>query len=123
MKWIKFALITVIYLALFNMPYYYYQLMKLFCFVGFLYLAILDHKEQNFVFFWVLFGLLFNPFLKITLKREVWTWIDWAIIFIIMLSFVKKDGTSKETSESIAAILFYCGILGVIHRTIIHFPS
>nr|WP_201799546.1 DUF6804 family protein [Zobellia amurskyensis] len=60
------------------MPYGYYQLVRFLALVGFGFLAFKasqkDKSEQ--VFIYITLALLFQPFYKIALGRELWNVVD-----------------------------------------------
>ena len=120
MKWIKIVLIAIVYLAIFKMPYYYYDIMKVFCFVGFLIIAKLDYDKQNnsFAVFWVIIGLMLNPFIKLQIEKDVWLWIDAVIIGLLLLSFLRKNTIEYNTdNQSIfGAITFFAALLHIIYN-------
>ena len=46
-----------------------------------------DEKNKFFVFIWIASALLINPFLKISLGREIWNVVDvgWALILVFSM--------------------------------------
>ena len=120
MNWIKTVLIALVYLSVFNMPYYYYEIMRVVCFVGFLIIAKLDYDKQNnsSAIFWVIIGLMLNPFVKLQIEKDVWLWIDVVIIGLLLLSFLRKDTNKhyKDNQNTLAAITFFAAILFNFHK-------
>lgn len=92
MKYIKIALILLLAIALFDMPYYYYEIMRFLCMVGFLILAKFEYnKKQNiFLAVWLTVALLINPYFKLVLGKEIWAIIDITLIIVLVLSFFNK---------------------------------
>ncbi|MUH38323.1 hypothetical protein D9O36_20965 [Zobellia amurskyensis] len=75
---VKITLSLLLFLCLLNMPYGYYQLVRFLALVGFGFLAFKasqkDKSEQ--VFIYITLALLFQPFYKIALGRELWNVVD-----------------------------------------------
>jgi len=75
---IKVALAILLFLCLLNMPYGYYQFVRFIAMIGFGILAY-TANEQNQKAEMVIHGslaLLFQPFFKIALGREIWSILD-----------------------------------------------
>jgi len=75
---IKTALAILFFLCLLDMPYGYYQFVRFVALIGF---GILAYKanEQNEKTEMIIYGslaLLFQPFFKIALGREIWNIVD-----------------------------------------------
>ena len=75
------------------MPYWYYQVVRIFSMVGFLYLSYIDYKKEiymNTIIFGIL-ALLFNPIEKIHFPKGIWKIIDGVvgIILVINIFFIK----------------------------------
>lgn len=90
----KFSLIFALLLCLFDMPYWYYQLFRIFGTIGFVYLAYLDYKS-NFKITPQLFiacAIVINPILKISFDRDTWDIVDLilSIILIATIFFEKQ---------------------------------
>ncbi|MGI9190573.1 MAG: DUF6804 family protein [Chitinophagaceae bacterium] len=76
---IKLGIAILCLICLADMPYGFYQLVRLIAFVGFAYLAYdVKQKKENDTAFLIYAGLslLFQPFLKISLGREIWNIVD-----------------------------------------------
>ncbi len=75
---IKITLVILLFLCLVKMPYGYYQLVRFAAFAGFAFLAyqslIVNHKLEMLIY--IFLGLLFQPFFKIALGRELWNIVD-----------------------------------------------
>ena len=81
------------------MPYDYYQFVRFVALVGFGYLgykAILKNNNQG-VFVYLTLALLFQPFFKIALGRELWNIVDAivAIVLLVSLFVSRKDKVSN----------------------------
>jgi len=75
---IKIVLAILLFLCLLDMPYGYYQFVRFVALIGF---GILAYKsnEQNQKTEMIIYGgiaLLFQPFFKIALGREIWNIVD-----------------------------------------------
>jgi len=84
-NYIKIILIVLFALCLLPMPYEFYMLVRFLALVGFAILAYKEHETGRSELAIVYGGLalLFQPFLKIPLGREIWNLVDvMAIIFL-----------------------------------------
>ena len=81
-----------------DFPYGFYQLVRFIGSIGLGYLAFSAYKQENKVDL-IVFGalaLLFQPFAKITLGRELWNIIDvGAAIYLIISLFKAKPNTNS----------------------------
>ena len=94
-KSIKIILAILLFLCLFNMPYDYYQFVRLMCVLGFSMLAYNSYKNDNdftHVITYVFLVLIFQPFNTVGLNKVTWNIID-IIVGIGLLLSTKK---SKE---------------------------
>lgn len=74
------------------MPYGYYQLIRFLALIGFVILAYKanqENKNTETIIFGAL-ALLFQPFFKIALGRELWNIIDVLVATFLIVSAVKK---------------------------------
>ncbi|WP_321827221.1 DUF6804 family protein [Maribacter dokdonensis] len=91
---VKVTLALLLFLCLLNMPYGYYELVRFIAFVGF---GFLGHKanqkdKSEQVFIYIALALLFQPFYKIALGREIWNMVDVVVgIGLIISIFIKKN--------------------------------
>ncbi len=88
-------LITAIalFIAMADMPYGYYQLLRFFvCGVG-AYGAYLSYEQKKTGWVWILgiIALLFNPFMKFYFEKEVWKIIDFIAGIIFCVCFFGKN--------------------------------
>ena len=97
-KAIKICLAALMFLCLLDMPYGFYQLVRFIALVGFGILAFRANEENNKTEL-IIYGalaLLFQPFIKIALGREIWNIIDLIVgIGLIASLFINR---SKKTS-------------------------
>lgn len=77
-KLIKIGLAILFFLCLLKMPYGFYQLVRFLALVGFAFLAYQASQEKNSkaTFIYAALALLFQPFFKITLGRDLWNVVD-----------------------------------------------
>jgi hypothetical protein len=72
------------------MPYSYYQFVRLSAFVGFAYLGYETSQREESPLAIAFFGLalLFQPFFKIALGREIWNIVDVAVGVGLLLTIL-----------------------------------
>lgn len=84
----------VLFIALGDLPYAYYQLLRFFICGAGAYGAYLAYQQKKTGWAWILgiLALLFNPFLKFYLGKDTWKIVDFigGIIFIIYFLKLKK---------------------------------
>ena len=87
-KLIKIVLAVLFFLCLFDMPYGYFQFVRMAGLVGFLYLAYEAHqnKKQEALILFIGLAILFQPFLKISLGRTIWNIVDVVVGIGLILS-------------------------------------
>ena len=94
-KLIKIGLAILFFLCLLDMPFGFYQIVRFVGLVGFALLAYQANKDGNKkeMIIYVGLALLFQPFLKIALGREIWNIVDVivGIGLIITLFIAKKE--------------------------------
>lgn len=75
---LKAILSILLFGCLIDWPYSYYEFVRFISFVGFGYLAILELQKENTngLVIYASLALLFQPFFKIVLGRELWNIID-----------------------------------------------
>jgi hypothetical protein len=85
------------------MPYGYYQFVRFLALIGFSILAYLNYIKNNQIMV-VVFGilaLLFQPFFKIFLGRDLWNILDVIVgLFLIFSLFYSEKNTPKQTIEN-----------------------
>jgi hypothetical protein len=72
------------------MPYGFYELIRFSAFAGFGYLAILEFQKRNTngLIIYVVLGLLFQPFVKVALERELWNIIDVSVAIGLIINTI-----------------------------------
>lgn len=78
-KFIKLGLALLLFGCLLSMPYGYFQLVRFLVAGGLVYLSIIEGDRKNLKIVYVLLALLFQPFFKIALGRELWNIVDVAL--------------------------------------------
>lgn len=95
---IKIVLAVLFFLCLADMPYGFYQFVRFAALTGFAILAYQSHEKgrQTEMIIYGALALLFQPFLKITLGREMWNIVDVIVGLGLLISiFVKPKEYSK----------------------------
>lgn len=85
---IKIVLTILFFLCIADMPYGFYQLVRLVALVGFAILAYNSNQQsrQTEMIIYVGLALLFQPFLKIAFGRQIWNIVDVAVGIGLFLS-------------------------------------
>ena len=90
-KTLSIVLIPILLFCLLQMPYGYYQLVRVISTIIFSYIAYQERRSQ---IMWIFIGLaiLFQPFEKIVLGRSMFNIIDVvASLFLVWYSYSKKE--------------------------------
>lgn len=92
-KIIKIGLAVLMFGCLFDMPYGYYQLVRFIALIGFAVLAYQANQQsrQTEMFIYGALALLFQPFFKIALGRELWNIVDVIVGAGLLVSLVKNN--------------------------------
>jgi len=96
MALLKITLAILLFLCLLDMPYGYYQFVRFVAFVGFgifAYKANEQDKNTEMIVYGAL-ALLFQPFFKIALGREMWNIVD-VLVGIGLLGSLILNKTKK----------------------------
>ncbi|CAG2534044.1 hypothetical protein MAR621_03968 [Maribacter dokdonensis] len=90
---IKTTLALLFFLCLLDMPYGYFQLVRFLALAGFGFLAYKANEEDKSeqVFIYVALALLFQPFYKIALGREIWNMVDVVVGVGLLISIFIKN--------------------------------
>jgi hypothetical protein len=91
-KIIKIGLAILMFGCLLDMPYGYFQFVRFAALVGFgilAYQANQQEKRTETIVYGVL-ALLFQPFFKVSLGREIWNVVDVIVGIGLLLSLFKK---------------------------------
>lgn len=91
-KAIKKILAILLFLCLADMPYGYYEFIRFSALIGFAILAFQAHQSGREIemFICASLALLFQPFFKVALGRELWNFVDVVVgVGLIMSIFIK----------------------------------
>lgn len=88
MAWIKIGLAIMLLAALLDMSYGYYQLLRFVATICFGYFAFKagEAGDQRALWIYGALALLFQPFFKVALGRELWNVIDAVVAVGLLLS-------------------------------------
>jgi len=97
-KIIKLILAIAFISCLLEMPYGYFQLVRLIGLIGFAILAYKANQEgkQTEMFVYLGLAILFQPFIKIALGRQIWNAIDVIVGLGLLLSIFFKPSSKSE---------------------------
>lgn len=88
---IKFALAALLLLCLANMPYGFYQFVRFLAMISFAYFSYdyFKDRQDRLGFTFAALAILFQPFFKITLGRDIWNILDIVVaIGLVWLAIV-----------------------------------
>lgn len=91
---IKVVLTILFLLCLLDMPYGYFQIVRFAGLVGFGILAFQanETKQKEMAIIFIGLALLFQPFFKIALGRQIWNIVDVIVsIFLIATIFIERQ--------------------------------
>lgn len=91
-KAIKIILAILFFLCLADMPYGFYQFVRFAGLIGFAILAYQAYEKgrQTEMFIYGGLALLFQPFLKMALGREMWNIVDFVVGVGLLVSIFMK---------------------------------
>ncbi|MEQ8561832.1 MAG: hypothetical protein RID18_10015 [Cytophagales bacterium] len=94
---IKIVLAILFFLCLADMPYGYYQLVRFAGLIGFAILAYQANQQgrQTEMIIYGGLALLFQPFFKIALGREMWNIVDVIVGIGLLISIFMKPKESQ----------------------------
>lgn len=92
MKYVQIILAGGLLLCLANMPYGYYNLIRYVSAIVFGIMAVMAHKDGKmpFVIVYASIAVLFQPFIKFALGREIWQFVDVVAAIILVFPTVKN---------------------------------
>lgn len=90
---IKIVLAVLFFLCLLDMPYTYFQFVRFASLLGFAILAYRAHEQgrETEMFIYVGLALLFQPFFKVVLGRQIWNIVDIIVGITLLISIFKKQ--------------------------------
>ena len=95
---IKIILSILFFVCLLNMPYGYFQLVRFVALVGFAILAYTANEKGQKIetIIYVCLGILFQPFFKIALGRQIWNIVDVVVgIALIVSLFIRPSNNPR----------------------------
>lgn len=95
---IKVGLAILFFLCIFDMSYGYYQFVRFAGLIGFAILAYQAnlHSRQREMFIYGGLALLFQPFFKIALGRQLWNIIDVVVgIGLVLSIFIRTSNNPR----------------------------
>jgi hypothetical protein len=95
---IKILLAILFFICLADMPYGYFQLVRFSALVGFVILAY-KAKENGSLITMIIYGslaLLFQPFIKIALGRQIWNLVDVVVGIGLLLSIFIRPKKNQD---------------------------
>jgi hypothetical protein len=97
-KTIKIVLAILFFLCLLDMPYGFYQVVRLVALIGFAILAYQANQQrrQFEMYIYVGLALLFQPIFKIALGRDLWNVVDVIVGAWLIVSVVIKPKSNKQ---------------------------
>lgn len=91
----RLILSVLLLLCLADMPYGYYQFVRFVSSILFAYFAYVEReKNRKWMVFYIAMSILFQPFLKISLGRELWNVVDVIVAFILAITVFNKKENS-----------------------------
>jgi len=92
-KIIKIGLAILMFGCLLEVPYGYYQLVRFIALIGFGVLAYQANQQskKTEMFIYAVLALLFQPFFKIALGRELWNIVDVIVGVGLLVSLAKNN--------------------------------
>ena len=95
---ITIILSLLLFLCLADMPYGYYQFVRFSSCIVLGYLAYVSNEEKlkNETIIYLVLALFFQPFIKISLGRELWNIVDVIVGVGLILSTIIESKKSKK---------------------------
>ena len=97
-KIVKIGLAVLLFVCLLDMPYGYYQFVRVAATLVFVLFAIQSYnlKSNAMILIYVILAILFQPFEKIALGREVWNVMDVIVGVGLFLSIGHEVSSDKK---------------------------
>ena len=95
---LKILLSLLLFICLLDMPYGFYQVVRFIALIGFAILAYqaLQEGRQTEVIIYAVLAILFQPFFKIALGRELWNVVDVIVGIGLIVSIVIEPKSNKQ---------------------------
>lgn len=90
---IKILLILLLLCCLFDLPYWYYQLVRIFGTIGFAYLSWKEYAERLKItpILFAISAILLNPIIKISFDRNTWQFVDIILAAILLITLIFEN--------------------------------
>ena len=97
-KIIKVVLTVLFFLCLLDMPYGFYQVVRFAGLIGFAILAYNAYQNgrQTEMIIYCGLALLFQPFFKVSLGRQIWNIVDVAVGLGLLVSIFLRPKTDNK---------------------------
>jgi hypothetical protein len=97
-KIVKIGLAVLLFICLLDMPYGYYQFVRVAATCVFVLFTIQSYilKSNAMILIYVILAILFQPFEKIALGREVWNVMDVIVGVGLLLSIGHEVSSDKK---------------------------
>jgi hypothetical protein len=95
---IKICLAVLFFICLLDMPYGYFQMVRFIGLIGFAFLAYQANQQgrQTEMFIYIGLAILFQPFIKISLGRQIWNIVDVVVGIGLLISIFMKPKESQR---------------------------
>ena len=95
---IKISLAILLFICLLDMPYGYYELVRVLAMIGFGFLAYksFERQEKGIMIVYGGLAILFQPLIKISLGREIWNIVDVIVGLGLIAAIFIKPYTGKN---------------------------
>lgn len=95
---IKIALVILFFICLAEMPYGFYQFVRFVALIGFAILAYQANQQgrQTEMLIYGVLALLYQPFFKIALGRQMWNIVDVIVGIGLLISIFMKPNKSPR---------------------------
>jgi len=95
---IKIILAILFFICLVDMPYGYFQMVRFIGLIGFAFLAYQANQQgrQTEMFIYIGLAILFQPFIKISLGRQIWNIVDVVVGIGLLISIFMKPKESQR---------------------------
>ncbi|WP_430429217.1 DUF6804 family protein [Parasphingorhabdus sp.] len=92
---------SALFLALFPLPYGYYQLLRIVIFVVAIFLCkvSLEHKQPAWPWIFAAMALTYNPVVPISLGREIWSIVNVTTIGLLLLHWRKTSASGEPNND------------------------
>lgn len=96
-RYIKVVLSLLLFLCIADMPYGFYQFVRVVALIVFAILAYsaYENKQMQLMILYIGLGVMFQPFIKIALGREMWNVVD-VIVGIGLLASLYFNKNKKS---------------------------